>query len=756
MLSRFKEIKNIGRFCDAHPAGRAFSEKTVIFGNNGNGKSTLTAILRSLSENDPSLIKERKTFGETSAQSVEMVFVDGETNNDVSFKSGSWDKTFEDIRIFDTKFIAENVFDGERLVDTHRTNLHRVVVGEQGKTLAEKIAKLGNDIRTKDAERLRKEQEYSRSGHTVTATLDEFIALVEDPNISKKITDLESELEFANLSGKPDVPEIGDENFTGLREALSKDIGTAHALAKASIEAHVKAHWKDKRGRREFLSEGLALMEDDCPFCGQGLDPVRELVDSYASFFDEEYRNWERTLRERARSFTTWNVAARIERLGTNVTEWSKYMEDDCKEILEWLKQNKAAILTDKESFDVQCESKTSNFAHKVDFKALDSLSIRVGELAGHVKGLNAKIDAYKARLGSKNVRDLTIQLAKARLTRIRFTTPWPSFCKDYGDIKTERIRLGKERDTTMAQLAAYSKSVFTAHQGRINYVLEYMGADFRVDDFTEKTDRRKQDAVFCGFDLKFFSRHSVPIDSTLPNTPHFHNTLSQGDKNLLAFAFFVATLWNDSELVRRIIVVDDPISSFDHERKEATVALLSTLSASNAQTPAQLIILTHEIGFLAKIIEDPSLSGAKFLKIAPAGLSTNGCKQSDFADCDPVNEFLKPRELRMAEEMREIIDSNGTVPTDADEKCRIVLEAVFKSKYHLELRSLSRSSSIGDYVQELEKVGIYDAAKVADFQTIISRLHRPHHASGNANAANSNGDTYFVLRETLRLVKTV
>lgn len=756
MLSRFTEIKNIGRFCDAHPGGRSFAEKTVIFGNNGNGKSTITAILRSLSENDPGLIKERKTFGETSAQIVKMVFTDGVTNTDVSFQGGNWNIGINDIRIFDSKFIAENVFDGERLVDEHRANLHRVVVGEQGKILAEKISILGDKIRAKDSERKRKEQEYALWVFSTKPTLDEFIALIEDKEIDEKIKKLESELEFANLSSKPDLPDIGDVNFGELRKSLDKNLGTAHSKAKDSIEEHIKKHWKDKGGRREFIGEGLSLMDHDCPFCGQGLDGVRNLIDSYVSFFDQEYKNWETTLRERVRMFKAWNLPVRIATLESNVSGWSKYMKDECGPLLALIKKNKDSVLASKASFDAQCDNKISNFGHKVDYTSLDSLAAAIAELATQVRELNTKIDAYKIRMGAKDVKEITKQLSDARMTRARFTPPWPAFCKEYEDIKSERNRLDKDREAVMQQLNTYSQGVFTSHQGRINWVLEYMGADFRIADFTERTDRRKQGAVFCGFDLKFFNIHTVPIETNLPDAPHFHNTLSQGDKNLLAFAFFMATLWNDSELTKRIIVVDDPISSFDNERKEATVALLSNITASNKQKPQQLIILTHEVGFLAKITEDQGLSGAKYLKVSPKGISSKGCKQSDFDDCDPIDEFLKQRELKMIEEIRHIVDSNGTVPTDADDKCRIVLESIFKSKYHLELKTLSRASSIGDYVQELQKLGIYDSVKVADFQTIIPRLHRSHHSSGNSSAANSAGDIYFVLRETLRLARSV
>ncbi len=63
MLERLSLLRNVGRF-DSVDAGRQlpFSKLTLIYAENGRGKTTLAAILRSLQTGDANLIDERHTL----------------------------------------------------------------------------------------------------------------------------------------------------------------------------------------------------------------------------------------------------------------------------------------------------------------------------------------------------------------------------------------------------------------------------------------------------------------------------------------------------------------------------------------------------------------------------------------------------------------------------------------------------------------------------------------------------------------------
>src|SRR5260370_31817817 len=86
-----------------------------------------------------------------------------------------------------------------------------------------------------------------------------------------------------------------------------------------------------------------------------------------------------------------------------------------------------------------------------------------------------------------------------------------------------------------------------------------------------------------------------VPLTSRQDDAPCFKNTLSEGDKSTLAFAFFIAALEKTPELDKQIVVFDDPLSSLDETRREATARLLLALSP----TVNQLLVCTHKKDFL-------------------------------------------------------------------------------------------------------------------------------------------------------------
>jgi hypothetical protein len=81
MLKRIQKIQNIGRFVDCHSAGCEFLQETIIFGYNTQGKSTLTAILRSIQTGNNDILIGRKTFGATGNKKVEIDFEEAGAND---------------------------------------------------------------------------------------------------------------------------------------------------------------------------------------------------------------------------------------------------------------------------------------------------------------------------------------------------------------------------------------------------------------------------------------------------------------------------------------------------------------------------------------------------------------------------------------------------------------------------------------------------------------------------------------------------
>src|SRR3989344_7960858 len=142
MLKRIQKIQNIGRFADCNAPGYEFKPETIVFGFNAQGKSTLTAILRSIQTGNNNILISRKTFGAIASKKVEIDFEENSKTEKYVFQNKAWIKLNPNICIFDSKFISENIFEGDNVSFDQQKNLNSIIVGEQGKELNDKILEL--------------------------------------------------------------------------------------------------------------------------------------------------------------------------------------------------------------------------------------------------------------------------------------------------------------------------------------------------------------------------------------------------------------------------------------------------------------------------------------------------------------------------------------------------------------------------------------------------------------------------------------
>jgi wobble nucleotide-excising tRNase len=133
VLDRINLIRNIGQF-DSVSDGTTLplSKLTLIYAENGRGKTTLSAILRSLGNVDPVPITERKRL---SADQPPHVVVQPVTGAAMNFQDGAWSRTFSNLAVFDDVFVDQNVYSGLSVETAHRRNLDEFILGSQGVAL---------------------------------------------------------------------------------------------------------------------------------------------------------------------------------------------------------------------------------------------------------------------------------------------------------------------------------------------------------------------------------------------------------------------------------------------------------------------------------------------------------------------------------------------------------------------------------------------------------------------------------------------
>ena len=111
VLERISLLRNIGPF-DLVDTGNQIplTKLSLIYAENGRGKTTLTAILRSLSTGDARLINDRQRLGAQHPPCI-VLMVSGER---VVFEQGDWSSLLPRVAIFDDAFVAANVCSGYR------------------------------------------------------------------------------------------------------------------------------------------------------------------------------------------------------------------------------------------------------------------------------------------------------------------------------------------------------------------------------------------------------------------------------------------------------------------------------------------------------------------------------------------------------------------------------------------------------------------------------------------------------------------
>ena len=110
-----------------------FRRLSLLYAENGRGKTTLAAILRSLGSGDPLPVEERHRL--TSINAANAVISTSDTPSPIIYQNGAWSRTLPNVVVFDDAFVNANVYSGLDVESAHRQNLHGLILGAPGVAL---------------------------------------------------------------------------------------------------------------------------------------------------------------------------------------------------------------------------------------------------------------------------------------------------------------------------------------------------------------------------------------------------------------------------------------------------------------------------------------------------------------------------------------------------------------------------------------------------------------------------------------------
>ena len=211
----------------------------------------------------------------------------------------------------------------------------------------------------------------------------------------------------------------------------------------------------------------------------------------------------------------------------------------------------------------------------------------------------NTAIRVVKEQAAIGNPAVLATDVARLKAVKARHTPATAALCQTYLAEKAAKATTEQRRDKAKAALGEYRANTFPGYQTAINLYLERFNAGFRLDSVAP-VDTRGGPA--CTYNVVINNMNNVPVPvaggEPAPGQPAFRNTLSSGDRNTLALAFFFASLDQDLGLATKVVVIDDPISSLDEHRSLTTVQEIRRL----ALQASQVMVLSHSKSFLCRI----------------------------------------------------------------------------------------------------------------------------------------------------------
>ncbi len=707
MLKKVIKIENTGKLKNCIAEGDTqFKKNTVIFGTNGDGKSTFCSVLRSLSENDPGYVMGRKTLGQDNDPKIE-IRCEG---RNVSFDDGSWSGNAPKVAVYDDAFIEQNIYAGNAVDATQRRGLYRVIIGKEGVELARKEEELTQSVKAQTSLVTAKENEI-KAHIPQGIDIKRFLPLKKDDTIEQKIGLQEKRLASIQQAASVKV-QAGFEKIDlplvpkSLVEILGKTLADVEADAEKKIEAHILKHKMSKVGSA-WLVEGVDyIIDEECPFCAQDVTG-NEQVAAYRAIFSDEYKKLKADISDLrdvcAKEFGSVSSAAinlSIEKNKTAFEFWKKFTQIDPKTLT--VPDELTAKLEPVGSEAVSLLEKKLG-APLEELAISEDLAKAIGvfnkDLATPVQTYNEAVDAankiianIKDDAGNSDVLSETTKLNALIAIQRRHDPAIDQVCKSYEKLQKNLDTEKKEKDKARENLETYTKEVMPLFESRINDLLDDFNATFTV---TKTSHSFAGGQVSTNYQLCI---NGATISLGNPNTPKeepsFKNTLSAGDRSTLALAFFLIALENHPDKADMVAVFDDPFTSQDRFRKLNTIFEIRRM----ARELAQVIVLSHDESFLKDYWEMCDAGGRKSLKFHNQGEEAG----SIIMECD-IEELCMARTETERQKLLAFYHENVGDPYDVVQKMRTVLETYFKSTYPVNFQN---QEWLGDICKKIRDDG--------------------------------------------------
>lgn len=758
VLKRIQTLRNVGRFKNCNSASVEFGRITFLYGRNRYGKSTLGDVFASIQHQDGELVTGRMTIpadGNPQHISLSLIPVDQSKEVPFTFNNGSWAGDLPaglGIRTFDDGFIHRNVIVGRQFNRETKENFSAFVLGEQGVKQATAIA-----------EKKQARQQANRDrNHLVSSIFKDVGDLQSFLDLSPQGTLEESQERLQSLRNervtirgqqeKTQAIQARDEgvslhwstNFSDglnrLNQALDRSLESAHKEAKARVAEHIAATFQQSQGAEQWIREGVKQSKGElCQFCGQELsEDAHHLLEIYRQAFDDAFDNHDAsvkqeleaglalagrlplnglrlTLARNRAAFAAFQEIQDIQSYASSVAQVAEHegkietaLRAIEKELPDALSRLGAASEKKKEAPHTALEA--------IDEASIKSLEGQVLELVNSyntwVEKCNAEISTFKKATNADALAERLRRVdengkAENRInSRIRFS----SACERYKALSTEINSLGEEIGALEEKLRIDQSEFLDKFFESLNDWFSRFGSH----DFTLELGQTSKGHIPVYFLKVRYKGELVPEAS-------LSRVFSESDRRALALAVFWTQLLSLPEpvLAEQIVVLDDPLTSFDDHRVTAVHREL----VAAVDKVRQVIVLSHyrhDIEMFFEVFRDHP--DARLLTLVPDAANDTIISIGDKRD------FLLTKH-QLAHE-RLLAFAEGRTNEIALGNLRVFFEGELDSRFANQIAQHKLSAlQLGEKIDKLYETGVIDEATKAGCHTWRQTLNPSHHA---------------------------
>jgi wobble nucleotide-excising tRNase len=734
-IDRFQLLRNVGVFDSIDtgaqlPLGR-FS---LIYAENGRGKSTLAAILRSVGTGNPDPITERQRLGSPNPPHV-VLSLDG---RHLVFQNGQWSAYDQNIVVFDDEFIAANVCSGVQIHPEHRQSLHELILGARAVSLNATLEALISRIEGHNRVMRNHELNIPQSARG-SLNIDAFCALSADPGIEGAI--IAAERDLAAARGADGIRthaafsalRLPSLDLSAINTILSKTLADLETEAEARVRARFVSlgpggeEWVDAGMMRiGYASKGHA--HEVCPFCCQSLGSAT-IIPHYRAYFSEAYDALRTEIAETIRTINAVHggeqTAAfeRSVRIASEIaTFWRSYA--DMPEVLldtaaitaSWVAARDAILIALRAKAAAPLDAMLLSEETRNLVDAHEGRRREVGDLSIALEARNPSITSVKGRTAGANISSLTSELARLKIVRARHSEPVAGICEQYLTESSAKTLTEIERTQARSELDNYRIGVFPAYEATVNRYLQRFNAGFRLGSVDPVNTRHGSS---CTYNVVV---NDVSVELTPDAGPSFRTALSSGDRSTLALAFFFASLDHDTRLARKVVVIDDPMTSLDEHRSMTTIQeVRRLLDRSN-----QIIVLSHSKPFLCSLWEGADSQDRCAIMVHRDGSG------STLANWD-VNQDCRTENDRRHELVASYLQSaNHATEREVAQSLRPILEVYMRVAYPA---IFVPGSLLGPFIGTCEQRAggpgqILNGADISELRELLDYVNLFHHDS--------------------------